>query len=118
MAEPWQITMLETTLAHLNNHNGTTLEQQLEQILAQQGAQQFVMAYFEQLEWLYTSFTGNESEQLKDKMFKLKSILTPELRYEFIASELIRMRPDQLLETIMEFSTERLLHEVNVRFNS
>jgi MoaA/NifB/PqqE/SkfB family radical SAM enzyme len=118
LAEPWQITMCETTLSQLNNNNGTALEQQLEQILSQQGAQHFVLAYFEQLEWLYTSFTGNESEELKDKMLMLKSILTPELRYEFIASELIRMRPDQLLETIMEFSTERLLHEVNVRFNS
>jgi MoaA/NifB/PqqE/SkfB family radical SAM enzyme len=118
MAEPWQIAMCEATLTQLNGNNGTALEQQLEKILAEQGAQPFVMAYFEQLEWLYTSFTGNESAELKDKMVTLKSILTPELRYEFIASELIRMRPDQLLETIMEFSTERLLHEVNVRFNS
>lgn len=117
-AAPWQIAMYETTLAQLNSHNGMALEQQLEQILAQQGAQQFAMAYFEQLEWLYATATGNQSEELKSKILTLKSILTPELRYEFIASELIRMRPDQLLETIMEFSTERLVHEVNVRFKS
>ena len=77
-----------------------------------------MFAYFQSLEWLYTAFTGVESDELKEKMVTLKSILVPELRYDFIASELIRMRPDQLLETIMEFSTERLLHEVNVRFNS
>lgn len=117
-AEPWQIAMCDTTIAQLNNNSGIALEQQLELVLAQQGAQPFVMAYFEQLEWLFAAFTGNESDVLRDKMVTLKSILTPELRYEFIASELIRMRPDQLLETIMEFSTERLLHEVNVRFNS
>ncbi len=117
-AEPWQIAMCETTLAQLKENNGIVLEQELEQVVAQQGAQPFVMAYFQSLEWLYAAFTGNESVELKQKMVTLQSILTPELRYEFIASELIRMRPDQLLETIMEFSTERLLHEVNVRFNS
>lgn len=117
-AEPWQIAMCETTLAQLGENNGIVLEQELEQVVTQQGAQPFVIAYFQSLEWLYTAFTGNESEDLKQKMVTLQSILTPELRYEFIASELIRMRPDQLLETIMEFSTERLLHEVNVRFNS
>lgn len=117
-AKPWQIAMCETTLNKLNDNSTTLLEQELEQIVAQQGAQPFVMAYFHQLEWLYTAFTGKESAELQGKMVMLKSILTPELRYDFIASELIRMRPDQLLETIMEFSTERLLHEVKVRFNS
>lgn len=117
-AEPWQIAMCETTLNKLNDNSTTLLEQELEQVVTQQGAQPFVFAYFQSLEWLYTAFTGIESDELKEKMVTLKSILSPELRYDFIASELIRMRPDQLLETIMEFSTERLLHEVNVRFNS
>lgn len=118
-AAPWQLAMCETTLSYLSGpYNGTILEAELNQFATTQGAEAFVLCYFQSLEWLHKALTGTASAQLAHKMAALKQILTPNLNYPFIASELARMRPDQLLETISEFSTERLIHEVKIRFNS
>lgn len=117
--EPWQVQMGDTIMEHLHaNSINTELEDKLTAITEQQGAESFARAYFLSLEWIYASLGGPTPEELRSKMAELNKILVPQLNYDFIASELIRMRPDQLLETIMEFSTERLLHEVQVRFNS
>lgn len=119
LLEPWQQQMGDAVMLHIHsNDKNTELEDKLTAIAEQQGAKPFVTTYFSSLEWIYRSLNGDRLVELQEKMAELNKILVPQLNYDFIASELIRMRPDQLLETIMEFSTERLLHEVQVRFNS
>lgn len=117
--ELWQLQMGDAILQHIHsNNNNTELVDTLTQLADANGAEPFVRTYFDSLEWIYQSLNGDKLDELQMKMAELNKILVPQLNYDFIASELIRMRPDQLLETIMEFSTERLLHEVQVRFNS
>lgn len=117
--EPWQQLMGDTVMQHIHLQNkNTELEDTLTRISEQQGSEPFVRTYFMSLEWIYQSLNGEKLSELKAKMAELDKILVPQLNYDFIASELIRMRPDQLLETILEFSTERLLHEVQVRFSN